>query len=175
MNPNINIRLATLQDLQGVLALHEKYLYQNLSDPEKQNGFIKVRYSEDDLRKIIVAQEIVVAIYEYKIVGYFLVGKKSDSPNLLHQKNRASRLANEMVIPFDKVGYGCQICLDMNYRNLGLSRPMVDVLIENVNDKYKILLSTISPENKISIMNSTSVGWHPLNNLEIPNYYIYKL
>lgn len=43
-----------------------------------------VEYNEDDLKRIIAEKEMVIA--------YYLVGKKSDSPNLDYQRNKAQTL-----------------------------------------------------------------------------------
>ena len=54
------IQLPTYEYIDQILILNRKYLITQLPDNQKQNGFIRIAYTRDNLRKIITAGEIVI-------------------------------------------------------------------------------------------------------------------
>ena len=174
----MTIQLATKEMIPQLLYLNRKYQFDRLNIFEQQKGFIKIEYSENEFIKIIENHEIVVAPEEGKLVrGYYLIGKKSGSEKLIYQQKKAEFLAQQttMTSNTDRIGDGCQVCIEENFRSGGLSRKMLDVLITAIKGKYDYLLSTISKENSVSLTNSTALGWTLFNSIETPQYYIYKL
>ena len=169
------IQIPTYDHIDQILVLNSKYLITHLNDTQKKSGFVRIEYTEEEIKKIIEHQEIVVAIDNNKVVGYYLVGRKSDSVALDYQKNKAINLFGSHTIQFDKIGYGCQVCIDYTHRNNGLSKNMLLKLVEILDNKYEYLLSIISKENTISLQNSTAIGWTALDSSENPKYYYIKL
>jgi hypothetical protein len=47
---------------QNVYTLNTKYLFNKISNEQRQNGFIRIEYPAADLRKIIVIKEIVITV-----------------------------------------------------------------------------------------------------------------
>ncbi len=147
----------------------------HLSDSEKQNGFIRIEYKREDLEKIIDHKEIVIATDNGNVIGYFLVGRESEKSELEFQKKMTLILHDSGKFEYKRIGFGCQICIDEKYRGNGISKTMVDTLKELVMKKYDYLLSTISSDNKVSLQNSTMVGWYPIDLIEFPTYYLLKV
>lgn len=174
-NQSINIRLAKKSDIDAIQKLNSKYLITHLTDAQKQNGFIRIEYDREDLLQIIVNKEIVIATNEEEIIGYYLVGRKSNKTTLDYQRKKALTLFDTHAIPFDKIGYGCQVCLDEHYRSFGLSKAMMVELKKLLVEKYDYLLSTISADNKVSLQNSTKIGWQLIDEFEKPTFYLYKI
>lgn len=169
------IQTPTYNHIDQILALNSKYLINHLSDTEKQNGFIRIEYDREDLEKIIDHKEIVIAVDNDKVVGYFLVGKKSEKLELELQKVMSLVLHDSGKFEYKRIGFGCQICIEEKYRGNGISKNMVDALKDLVMEKYDYLLSTISSDNKVSLQNSTMVGWYPIDLIEFPRYYLLKV
>ena len=168
------IQLPTHDHIDQIRQLNNKYLINHLTDAQKQNGFIRIEYSRDDLMAIIDHQEIVVAVEDDTVVGYYLIGKRSNTPLLDYQKNKALSLFDTNAIAFDKVGYGCQVCIDKAYRNNGLFKSMLEGLVNVVADKYSYLLCSVSDDNDVSLNAHTTNGWKLIDDLETTNYYIYN-
>jgi hypothetical protein len=130
-----SILFPTFDNIDQIRSLNDKYLISHLTDVQKQSGFIRIEYDRDDLKQIITHKEIVIATINDKVIGYYLIGRKSGKAALKYQKNKAiSFTADETS--FDNIGYGCQVCIDEAFRNNGLFGEMLIALTNEVKDKY---------------------------------------
>lgn len=167
----IEIILPTPDHIDQIRQLNDKYLITHLSDKQKQDGFIRIEYSTDDLHKIIENREIVVATEKNKVIGYYLIGRKSGTAALHYQSTAANNLTN---ITFDKIGYGCQVCIEAKYRKNGLFKAMLDKLKIAVNDKYSHLLCSVSENNIASLKVHTANDWQLINTKDTTHFLIYS-
>lgn len=171
----ITIQIPTYENIDQIRQLSGKYLIVNLTETQKKNGFIRIEYDRNDLKQIIENKEIVVATNGEKIIGYYLIGRKSDKDALDYQKNKANNLFDTNEIPFAKIGYGCQVCIDEEYRNNGFFAQMLNALSNTVKDKYTHLLCSISNNNVVSMETHAKNGWQFIDEFEITNFYIYSI
>src|SRR6185369_14015831 len=63
-------RYAKADDLQEILDLQEITLFGNLSESEKENGFVTTRFTIAQLEDVLNQQGLFVAESEGKIIGY---------------------------------------------------------------------------------------------------------
>jgi GNAT superfamily N-acetyltransferase len=166
--------LPTTAHIPDIQALNSKYLISHLSDGEKQGGFVRVEYTADGLQQIINNKEMVAAMEQDKIIGYYLIGRKSSSAALDYQKNKALSLFDTHNIPFDKIGYGAQVCIDEAHRNNGLFSQMLAALIQAVQNKYTHLLCSVSDDNIVSLNAHINAGWKLIDQLETTQFFIYE-
>lgn len=170
-----NIQLATHQHIEQILQLNSRYLISHLSDAQKKGGFVRIEYNKEELKRIIDSKEIIIALDDYIVTGYYLIGRKSENKTLLYQYNKALEIANGKNILSDKIGYGCQVCIDKTHRNNGLFKFMLDALNNSVNDKYSHLLCSVSDDNTVSLNTHKKNGWEQIDNLATTRFYIYKI
>lgn len=68
---NIIFRRASAADYPEIIALHRKNLFSNLSELERQNGFLTVDFKDDSqLAAINEDVTVIVAVQENTVVGY---------------------------------------------------------------------------------------------------------
>jgi len=67
---SIHIQLPALDQIPEILLLSEKYLWKNLPKSQREQGFIRVGYSQKDFTRIIEAKEMVVAMDSQIVTGY---------------------------------------------------------------------------------------------------------
>lgn len=170
----MTIALPTLEDIEQIRNLNHKYLIIHQTDAQRQGGFIRIEYSESELKRIIEAKEIVVAKDENRVVGYYLIGRKSDSEALKYQHDKAREISWENTITTDKIGYGCQVCIEVNHRNNGLFSKMLIVLINLVKNRYSYLLGSISDDNVVSYNSHINNGWKLIDSMNKTKYLIYN-
>jgi hypothetical protein len=53
INSSVEFKIANLYHIDGILALQELYLVDNLSTEQKQAGFVTTRFTTDQLKVII--------------------------------------------------------------------------------------------------------------------------
>ena len=170
----MTIQIPTYNHIDQIRQLNSKYLITHLTDTQRQNGFIRIEYDRDDLQQIIAKKEIVIATNGEKVIGYYLIGRKSGKAALDYQKNKANSLYDTNEIAFAKIGYGCQVCIDEAYRNNGLFGQMLNTLTNQVKDKYTHLLCSVSDDNIVSMKTHETNGWQLLDSFETTKFFIYK-
>lgn len=168
----IKIVLPTSEHINQIGELNSKFLITQLSDKQRQDGFIRIEYNIEDLHRIITNREIVVAIIENKVIGYYLIGKKSGNPALQNQSAAANNLTD---ITIDQIGYGCQVCMEVEHRKNGLFKAMFDRLEIEVKDKYSHLLCSVSESNTTSLKVHTTYNWQILDTKETTHFLIYSI
>jgi hypothetical protein len=105
----IQILSPTSENIDKIRSLNNKYLVSRLEEKEKHSGFIRIGYSSEHVQKIIDSKEIVIASDDNKVIGYYLIGRKSDNAALDYQMDKCLTIDS---ISSDKIGYGCQVCID---------------------------------------------------------------
>ena len=72
--PTIAYKIADITHIPGILALQELYLIDNLSQEEKQAGFVTTRFSKDQLTTIIEQRGLFIGLDQNQIVAYIFAG-----------------------------------------------------------------------------------------------------
>ena len=103
------IQLPTYDHIEQIRSLNNRNLFENLTDAQKQNGFVRIAYDRNGLQQIIGNQEMVIATKNDEVVGYYLIGRKSGNAALDYQRNKAISLFDTHQMPFNSIGYGCQV------------------------------------------------------------------
>jgi len=170
-----SIQLPNESHIQQIKMLNKKYLITYLTEVQKQKGFIRIKYSDDDIRRIIDNKEIVIALNNDSVIGYYLIGRTSQNNDLEYQKNKAANLFETHNILFDKVGYGCQVCIDEKFRNNGFFREMLNILFDVVKNKYSHMLCSISESNTASLKTHITNGWQLVDFNDIIYFLICKI
>src|SRR5690554_4642820 len=71
----IKIRIGNKEDIPGVLALQEKYLYRNLSEIERKSGFVTTPFTSKQIEEILEQNGLFVAENEAgNIISYAFAG-----------------------------------------------------------------------------------------------------
>ena len=169
-----SIRPGTFDDIDQIIFLNKKYLFKNINDVENSPGFIRIEYSSEELERVIANEEIVVSEINNNIIAYYLIGRTSESPLINYQRIIAVDLLELQQIPFVNIGYGCQVCIDVLYRNNGLFKSNLSTLIHLIKDKYSHLLCSISENNIGSMKAHIKNGWRLLHKFDKTNFLIYN-
>lgn len=164
------IQVPTYTHIDKILALNRKYLLTHLSNQEKENSFIRIEYSKDDIKRIIDHREIVVALNDNVVIGYYLIGRKSQNPALAYQLKKVIEIFKEPNTA-DKVGYGAQAILEKNYRGGELLNRMLKKLIQELNNIYTVLFSSVTKINQ-GALKAHSKGGYKILDEDDTKYYV---
>ena len=63
-------RLATKNDIQGILDLQKVNLFENLTESKKKNGFVTTPFTISQLKGLLNKRGLFVGENEGKILGY---------------------------------------------------------------------------------------------------------
>lgn len=70
----MNIRLATVHDIPGILALQDRNLVSKLSVEQKKDGFVTTPFTSELLAQLIELSGISVIELDQRIAGYAMAG-----------------------------------------------------------------------------------------------------
>ncbi|MEL7001962.1 MAG: GNAT family acetyltransferase, partial [Bacteroidota bacterium] len=67
-------RIASKSDILGVTALQSKYLYDNLTEDQRFEGFVTTPFTKVQLEEVIELEGLFIAEDNSEIVGYAFAG-----------------------------------------------------------------------------------------------------
>lgn len=149
---NIQIEVAKLIDIDGVLELQKQYLVSNLTEEEKKSGFVTTPFSVEQLTYVINNEGLFVAKDNNKIIAYIF----AESWDFFSQYP----IFEYMISLFPKLNfldfeintitsfqYG-PICIDKKYRGQGLINLLFEFMRVHIVKRYSLSLTFI---NKINL------------------------
>lgn len=94
---NIIFRRALAVDYPSILVLHRKNLFSNLSDQERQDGFLSLDISSQQLAAANENLAVIVAVQEKLVVGYVC--------GTTQEYNRQFPLLNHMMSLYEETRF----------------------------------------------------------------------
>ena len=144
--------MAKLNDIDGILALQELYLVSNLSEKEKEAGFVTTPFTIPQLTEIIGQQGLFIAKDNSKIIAYIFGGSwdfYSQWPifNYMSAQFPDLNFLNFDITTTNSFQYG-PISIAKEYRGKGLINSFFEFMRTHMVQKYPLSLTFI---NKINI------------------------
>ena len=158
MNPNIEIRKATLNDVGGLFKLHRFWIHQ------KQ---LKINFELNQLQKIVLKSEVAVAVDDKKVVSYYFVNPFFEIGNLEERRKIIENKIAKGILPQGKYAYSLQSATDENYIGQGLSRAVLNLLRNLCKDKYDYFIGVMDYDNFATQKSSLKMGWKHLGDIGI--------
>ncbi|TDD75846.1 GNAT family acetyltransferase [Flavobacterium caseinilyticum] len=152
MIESVQFEIATITDIDGVLALQELYLVANLSEDEKASGFVTTPFTVAQLTEVIHQNNLFIAKDHNKIIAYIFAGSWVFFKQWPIFNYMSSLFPKLTFLDFDinttnSFQYG-PICIHKEYRGKGLINPLFEFMRKNMVQKYPLSLTFI---NKINI------------------------
>ncbi|PKH67565.1 GNAT family acetyltransferase [Flavobacterium sp. ALD4] len=179
MIENIKLEVAQLIDIDGILALQELYLISNLSDKEKEAGFVTTPFTTPQLVEIMAHEGLFIAKDNSKIIAYIFAGSWSFFSQWPIFNHITAQFHELKFLDFDittthTFQYG-PICIDKEYRGKGLINFFFEFMRIHMVKKYPLSLTFI---NKINIPSTKAhtekLKWTIIADFQFNNnnYYI---
>lgn len=152
MIANILLEVAQLNDIGGILALQELYLVANLSDKEKEAGFVTTPFTIPQLTEIIGQEGLFIAKDDSRIIAYIFAGSWDFFSQWPIFNHITAQFPNLKFLDFNittkhTFQYG-PICIAKEYRGKGLINSFFEFMRIHMVKKYPLSLTFI---NKINI------------------------
>jgi hypothetical protein len=151
MIENIKLELAQLDNIPGILTLQELYLVSNLSEREKEAGFVTTPFTTTQLTDIIEQEGLFVAKDGSRIVAYIFAGSWnffSQWPifNYITAQFPDLRFLDFNITTTLTFQYG-PICIAKEYRGQGLINSFFEFMRIHLVKKYPLSLTFINKTN----------------------------
>ncbi len=139
-------RNALHTDCEEILFLNNKY-YQAFLNDEKEKGFLKNQFSLDQIQALVQQQEIVVAEFQNKVIGYYLTNSLFETEEIKKRKIIVRDLVLKGKIKDAKYCFLTQAVVDKPYMGKGVAKELLRNLKELVKEKFDFLIGYIDIEN----------------------------
>lgn len=164
--------LASTADISGVLDLQEQYLFRNMTDEERKQGFVTTPFTVQQIEAILKEKGLFVAKNEEeKVIAYIFAA----SWKYFEQWE----IFNYMVSRFPKLSFQGQeittqnsfqygpVCIDKKYRGQGLFNQLFEEMRLEFVNRYPISITFINQVNEISTAAHTrKLGWEIIDEFE---------
>ncbi len=171
----IKTRIGNRNDIDGILSLQEKYLYRNLTEAERKNGFVTTPFTVDQVEEIIRQNGIFVAenendtIIAYAFAGSWKYFEQWEIFNFMVARFPKLSFKGNKITTENSFQYG-PVCIDKNYRGSGLLNLIFEEMRIEFFKKYSISVTFINKINAISTAAHTKkLGWEIIDEFQFNN------
>lgn len=148
------IRLAETKDIPFILTLQKKYLFDNLSDHDKNDGFVTTPFTINQIQEVIAYKRLFVALDGEKLAAYIFTGSWKFFSQWAIFPYMTSRFPiinfNGQAVTEEKSFQYGPICIDMEYRNQGLIYLLFEYMRQELMKEFSLGITFINKQNKRS-------------------------
>ncbi len=174
-------KVADLSDINGVLALHQRYHVNSIQAEDKVDGFVTTAFSREQLTRLIEQEKgLFIGIKDDQVATYVMAASwhfwsawpmfahmMQDLPNLQYQGYKLS-IDNSYQ-------YG-PICIDKSLRGSGVLEGIFEFARQQMAERYPILVTFINKINPRSYHAHTrKLGLEVIQEFEYNNNNYYEL
>jgi len=178
---NIELKVATLNDVEEVLSLHYRYQVDSINEDDKVDGFITTAFTRAHLTNLIQDESgLFIACVDNKIVAYAMAaswGFWSQWPLFVFMISNLSDstcLGNEITAD-NSYQYG-PVCVDKSVRGQGVFEKIFHYSLSEMSTKYPIMVTFINKINPRSFEAHTrKTELEVIKHFDFNNNNYYKL
>jgi hypothetical protein len=178
---NIELKTATLANIEEILALHYRYQVDSISEEDKADGFITTAFTREHLTNLIQNENgLFTASVDNKIVAYamaaswdywsqwpmfeFMIKHLDDSAGL-----------GDTITKDNSYQYG-PVCVDKSVRGQGVFEKIFNYSLSEMSKRYPIMVTFINKINPRSYQAHTrKTPLTVIKHFEFNNNHYYKL
>jgi hypothetical protein len=147
----MKFRRATSEDFSAILEVQAANFIGNLNDAARQNGFLSVEFTREQIEEMADHVGIIVARDETGVAGYLCASAC--------EFNRSFPLIADMMQQFNRIDYRGRsltsyrvfiygpVCIDRPYRGQGLLRGLYETLKQEVAGPYDVGVAFVAEDN----------------------------
>nr|WP_121271720.1 GNAT family N-acetyltransferase [Pedobacter schmidteae] len=158
-------RPASKVDGNAITALNNKF-YQAFLEDDKQKGFLKNKFTLDEIETLIASGEVVVAEFQGEVIGYYLTNSIFESEAIRKRKLHVQELIEVGTIRNVRYVYHTQAVVDRPYMGKGVGKALLKNLKKLISSKFDYLIGYIDQENLNARLAHTKSGWEVFTTVE---------
>lgn len=170
----ITTQLATKSDIPGVLRLQEKYLFRNMSEEERKEGFVTTPFTVAQIEEILKQNGLFVAKDQDEVVAYIFAAdwkyfEQWEIFNYMVSRFPDITFKNTPVTTENSFQYG-PVCIHKPYRGQGLFNLLFEEMRLEFRERFPISVTFINKVNAISTAAHTrKLGWEVIDEFSFNN------
>ncbi|GAB2786371.1 GNAT superfamily N-acetyltransferase [Hymenobacter luteus] len=148
----MQLKLADIGDIDGVLALHRKYQLATIAEEDKPDGFVTTAFAREQLMQLIEQEQgLSVATHQGQVVAYVMAASWqfwAEWPIFAFMIEQLPTLtyADRQLSTENSYQYG-PVCVDKAYRGSGLLERIFEFSREQMAARYPVLVTFINRIN----------------------------
>ena len=152
---DITCRPATENDIEGILSLQERYLFANMTEADKVNGFVTTPFTVQQIKTLIDdSSAFVVTLPSDEVIGYTYAGTWdffSQWAIFPYMVSRLPQLSYEghQLTPQNTFQYG-PICIDLAHRGNGIFQDLFETMRTAMSHRFPVGITFINKINERS-------------------------
>ena len=162
--PAIEVRLAELRDVPGLMALEARYYIGNVDPVDRAGGFISVLHSVEWFAAAVDCGGVHVAVTEDDAVAGFIVmtappdrAAAGLSPIIRTMLELAETLEmNGRPIAAARYAFRGPVCIDESVRGRGVYSAFNAVIRETCRDQFELAVLFVAADNSRPLHTTTS-------------------
>jgi hypothetical protein len=148
-------RLATTHDFEAIFALQGKYHVSQMTEEDKQNGFVTTLLDAQQLTDLVALSGLFVACHDEKVIGYALAfswkfGQQWAIFEHMISTFPSLRFEEHPITVENSFQYG-PVCIDAEYRGGTILQGLFQCICAHFNAKYAIGATFINQINARSV------------------------
>jgi hypothetical protein len=177
---NIQLEVAKIPDIEGVLDLQKLYLVSNLTEEEKKSGFVTTPFSVEQLTYVIKNEGLFIAKDNNKIIAYIFAESWDFFSQYPIFEYMISLFPKLEFLDFEinstsSFQYG-PICIDKKYRGQGLINLLFEFMRIHIVKRYPLSLTFINKTNIPSLKAHTEkLKWTVIDDFQFNDNHYYIL
>ena len=168
-NQMTTTRIGTQQDIAGVLSLQARNLYSNLTEKEREAGFVTTPFTVIQIEEILeqnglfVAEDGTGTIIAYAFAGSWAYFAQWEIFNFMVARFPQLTFKDGAITTENSFQYG-PICIEASHRGTGLLNLLFEEMRIEFVKKYPISITFINAVNVVSEMAHTrKLGWEVID------------
>ena len=148
----IQYRMATVADIESILALHARYQVDSIHPNDKADGFVTTAFNQTQLTDLIESEQgLFVAQQDTTIIAYAMAASWtfwSQWPMFAHMIKELDKdqLQQVSLSVENSYQYG-PVCVDKAYRGQGVFEGIFFFALQQMHSRYPILVTFINKIN----------------------------
>lgn len=171
----IQARIGNTSDIKGILSLQERNLFSNLTEKERENGFVTTPFTKKQIEEIILQNGIFIAennqkcIIAYAFAGSWKYFEQWEIFNFMIARFPKLSFNNSKISTKNSFQYG-PVCIDKEYRGKSILNLIFEEMRIEFAKKYPISITFINKVNVISEKAHTKkLGWKIIDEFKFNN------
>lgn len=148
----MQLKVAKLSDIDGILALHTKYQVNSIKEEHKKDGFVTTAFTKEQLAELIQKESgLFIATLDGAVVAYVMAASWHFWSTHPVQAYMIDQLQNyefngETLTTENSYQYG-PVCVDMSARGSGVLEKIFAFALDSMSKRYPILVTFINKIN----------------------------
>jgi len=145
-------KVAKVEDIDAVLALHQKYQIDTIKEEDKKDGFVTTAFSKEELTQLISEESgLFIAVKDEKVLAYVMSASwkfwsKWSMFRFMVEDLKSHPYKGVQLNHQNSYQYG-PICIDKSVRGSGILESIFAFASKEMSQRFEYLVTFVNKKN----------------------------